>query len=101
MARQISHLLKVLFGLLDAGHVVEGDAGVRLHLELGLGLAHLHGVVAAAKSAWTASTATAAGQQEQTAHQQQWERQVACEREKQVLMAALSSAKGFRATATR
>lgn len=73
-----SHLLKVLFGLRNAGHVVEGDAGVRLHLELGLGLAHLHGIVAAAESAGAAAAATAAGQQEQAAHKQQRKRQVAC-----------------------
>ena len=76
--RQGIHLLEILLGLLHAGNVVKGDAGVGLHLELGLGLAHLHGVVATAKAARAAGAAAAPRQQEQAAHEQQRECQVSC-----------------------
>ena len=43
---------EVVLGLLDASHVVKRDAGVGLHLELGLGLAKL-------QAKWRQSTAAA------------------------------------------
>jgi hypothetical protein len=72
-----AHLLKVLLGLVHARNIVKGYAGVGLHLELGLGLAHLHWVVAAAKAARATGAAAPARQQEQAAHQQQGEREIA------------------------
>mmetsp|Transcript_16699 Transcript_16699/g.40957 ORF Transcript_16699/g.40957 Transcript_16699/m.40957 type:complete len:488 (+) Transcript_16699:902-2365(+) len=80
---ELHNLHEVLLGLIHARHVVEGDAGVGLHLELRLGLAERHGVVAAAAAhgataaAAAALGAVAAGQQEQAADEQQREREVA------------------------
>ena len=72
-----THLHEVVLGLLHAGDVVEGNAGVGLHLELGLGLTELQRVVAA-DAARAAGAAAPPRQQEQAADQQQRERQVAC-----------------------
>ena len=36
------NLLELLFRLIDAGNIIEGDLGVRLHVDLGLALADAH-----------------------------------------------------------
>ncbi len=73
---EAADLHEVLLGLIHSGNIVEGDAGVGLHLELGLGLAEGERVVAAGASR---AALGAPRQQEQAAHQQQRERQVACD----------------------
>ena len=70
-----AYLHEVLLGLVNAGHVVKGDASVGLHLELGLGLAKGERIVAAGAPG---AALRAPRQQEEAAHQQQRERQVAC-----------------------
>jgi hypothetical protein len=71
------YLHEVTLGLINTSHVAEGDASVGLHLEPGTGLAKTHRV------AWATPTHAplrATGQQEEASHQQQGERQVACNR---------------------
>ena len=69
------YLHEVLLGLINSSNIIKSDACGGLHGELGLGFAKVEGVV----STRTAhATLRAAGQQEQTTHQQQWECQVAC-----------------------
>ena len=45
--QELDDLLKLLLGLVDAGHVVEGDAAVLLGQQPGAGLAEAHGLAAA------------------------------------------------------
>ena len=47
IAQELDDLLQVLLGLVDAGHVVEGDAAMRLGQKLRLGLADGHQTAAA------------------------------------------------------
>ncbi len=47
IAQELDDLLQVVLGLVDAGHVLEGDAPVALGQQLGLGLAEAHGAAAA------------------------------------------------------
>lgn len=73
-----ANLDEVSLGLFHTSHISKGDASVGLHLEFGLALAKIHGVVAS----WAAHAAPLpAGQQEQTPHKQQRECKVACEYE--------------------
>mmetsp|Transcript_18452 Transcript_18452/g.46683 ORF Transcript_18452/g.46683 Transcript_18452/m.46683 type:complete len:537 (-) Transcript_18452:109-1719(-) len=73
--QELHNLHEVLLGLLHTGDIVEGHAGVGLHLELGARLAEGHRVAGATGTTHTALGTT--GQQEQTADQQQREREVA------------------------
>jgi hypothetical protein len=43
VAQELDDLLQVVLGLVDAGHVLEGDAAMRLRQQLRLGLAEAHG----------------------------------------------------------
>ena len=47
IAQELDDLLQVGLGLVDAGHVLEGDAAVALGQQLGLRLAEAHGAAAA------------------------------------------------------
>ena len=47
IAQELDDLLQLGLGLVDAGHVLEGDAAVALGEQLGLGLAEAHGTAAA------------------------------------------------------
>ena len=78
---ELDNLHEVVLGLVDARDVVEGDAGVGLHLELRLGLAKRHGVVAAgaahAAGHVAAAALVAAGQEEETTNEEEGEGEVA------------------------
>ena len=47
VAQELDDLLEIFLGLVDAGHVLEGDAAMRLGQQLGLGLAEAHGAAGA------------------------------------------------------
>ena len=67
---EVDHLGELELGALDAGHITEGDLGLRFHLHPGLALAEVHGRVAAAALG-------APQQEEETTEQQQGEDQAA------------------------
>ncbi len=48
IAQELDDLLEVLLGLVDAGHVLEGDLALRLGQQLGARLAKAHRAAAAA-----------------------------------------------------
>ena len=77
--QELDNLHEIVLSFLHTGNVIESDASVRFHLELGLGLAERHGVVRAAHAARHAAAAAllAASEQEQTPDEQERERQVA------------------------
>src|SRR5262249_36400027 len=48
VAQEFYDLLQILLGLVDAGHILEGDTAVRLRQQLGLRFAESHGFAARA-----------------------------------------------------
>ncbi len=48
IAQEADHFLQFVLGLIDAGHVVETDAGVGFDVDLGLALAEVHEAAAEA-----------------------------------------------------
>ena len=57
--QELDNLHEIVLSFLHTGNVIESDASVRFHLELGLGLAERHGVVRAAHAARHAAAAAA------------------------------------------
>ena len=62
IVEDVDDLLQGLLGLVLAGHIPEGDAGLLLHIDLGVGLAH------AAQAAHAALSADAPEQEHHQSH---------------------------------
>ena len=77
----VDDLLERLLGLILTGHIPEGDAGLFLHIDLGIGLAY---AADAADAAHSALSAHAAEQEEHQAHHHHQRQDVGQEQAEQI-----------------